>query len=71
MARSKSARTSESVFFAREIRWPMADSAARKPRAISLVVRPPTRRSVSAALDSGVKAGWQDRKMRRRTSSSM
>jgi hypothetical protein len=40
----------------------MAGSATRKPRAISPVVRPPTKRKVSAALDSGVSEGWQDRK---------
>ena len=53
------------------MRWPIVVSLVRKPRAISAVVRPPTSRSVSAARDSGVSEGWQDRKTSRRTSSSM
>ena len=66
---SNVARASERVFFAREIRWPIVDSLIRHPRALSAVVSPPTSRSVSAARDSGVRVGWQDRKMSRSTSS--
>ena len=36
---------------------------ARNPRAISAVVSPPTRRSVSAARESADREGWQDRKI--------
>ena len=68
---SNSARASDSVFLAREMRWPIVASLVRNPRAISAVVSPPTRRSVSAARDSAVSEGWQHRKMSRRTSSSM
>ena len=44
---------------ARLIRCAIVASGTRNARAISVVVRPPTARSVSAIADAGVSAGWQ------------
>ena len=49
---------------ARLIRWAMVDSGTRNAAAISLVVRPPTARSVSGMADPGVSDGWQHMNMR-------
>ena len=45
--------------FARTSRWAIAASLVRKARAISGVVSPPSRRSVSATCASVASAGWQ------------
>ena len=55
--------------FARVIRAAIVVSLTRNSRAISLTLRPATRRSVSAALDPGEIAGWQHMKINRRRSS--
>ena len=47
----------------------MVGSETRNARAISSVVRPPRRRSVSAARASAESTGWQDVKISRRRSS--
>src|SRR2546428_3955851 len=49
---SKGTRASRRVRLARTIRWAMVASGTRKARAISSVVRPPSRRSVSATRAS-------------------
>src|SRR2546421_6793195 len=54
---------------ARARRVAIVDSVTRKERATSLVVRPPSRRSVSATCASVESAGWQQVKMRLRRSS--
>ena len=54
---------------ARARRVAIVGSVTRKERATSLVVRPPSRRSVSATCASVESAGWQQVKMRRRRSS--
>ena len=59
-----------SVRLARTIRCATVASETRNARAISLVVRPPSRRSVSATRASVESTGWQAVKMRRRRSSS-
>ena len=53
------------------MRWAMVGSGTRKARAISSVVRPPSRRSVSATRASGESTGWQAMKTRRSRSSPM
>ncbi len=59
------------VFFAREMRWPIVGSGCRKARAISAVVRPPTRRSVSATRDWTLSTGWQATNISRSRSSAI
>ncbi len=54
--------------FARLIRCAIVASGTRNALAISVVVRPPTARNVSAMADGRVSAGWQH--MKRRTSAS-
>ena len=49
----------------------MVASGTRKARAISVVVSPPSVRSVSATCASRARDGWQHVKMRRRRSSTM
>ena len=44
---------------ARTMRWAIVGSGTRKARAISSVVRPPSRRSVSATRASAESTGWQ------------
>ena len=68
---SNGTRASDSVRLARTMRWAIVGSGTRKARAISAVVRPPSRRSVSATRASVASTGWQDVKMRRRRSSPM
>src|ERR1044071_9212693 len=68
---SKGTRASESVRLARTMRWAMVGSGRRKARAISAVVKPPSRRSVSATRASVERTGWQAVKMRRSRSSPM
>ncbi len=51
------------------MRWATVGSGARKARAISSVVSPPSRRSVSATRASVGRTGWQAVKMRLRRSS--
>src|SRR4051812_10431406 len=58
-------------FFARVTRAAMVGSLTRNARAISSVVRPHTRRSVSASWASRASAGWQHVKTSRRRSSSI
>src|SRR5512133_329694 len=53
------------------MRWAMVGSGTRKARAISSVVRPPSRRRVSATLASGESTGWQEMKTSRNRSSPM
>src|SRR5436190_3243236 len=55
--------------FARTRRVAIVGSVTRKERATSLVVRPPSSRSVSATCASVESAGWQQVKMRVRRSS--
>src|SRR6266849_554932 len=62
---------SASVRLARTIRWAMVGSGTRKARAISSVVRPPRRRSVSATRASVESTGWQETKTRRSKASPM
>jgi hypothetical protein len=52
---------SRSLRFARTMRWTIVASGRRKPRAISPVCRPPSRRRVSATCASAASAGWQQR----------
>ena len=52
-------RASASVRLARTMRWAMVGSGTRNARAISSVVRPPSRRSVSATRASVERTGWQ------------
>ena len=54
---------------ARTIRWATVGSGTRKARAISSVVRPPSRRNVSATRASGDSTGWQEVNTRRSRSS--
>ncbi|SKU39706.1 Uncharacterised protein [Mycobacteroides abscessus subsp. abscessus] len=56
-------------FLARVMRAAMVDSDTRYAPAISGVVRPPSRRNVSATCASRDSAGWQHVKMSRRRSS--
>src|SRR2546422_1060515 len=49
----------------------MVGSGTRNARAISGVVRPPTRRSVSATRPSAESTGWQHVKIKRRRSSGI
>ena len=53
------ASLSASVRLARTMRWAIVGSGTRKARAISSVVRPPSRRSVSATRASVESTGWQ------------
>ena len=62
---------SASVRLARTMRWAIVGSGTRNARAISAVVRPPSRRSVSATRASVDSTGWQDVKIRRSRSSPM
>src|SRR5438093_2247827 len=68
---SKGTPASASVRLARTIRWATVASGTRNARAISAVVRPPNRRSVSATRASVESTGWQVVNMRRRRSSPM
>jgi hypothetical protein len=56
---------------ARTIRCASVDGAARNARAISSVVNPQTSRKVNATRASGLRAGWQQVKIKRSRSSSM
>ena len=60
-----------SVRLARTIRLAIVGSAARNPRAISSVVRPPSSRRVSAILASVDSTGWQEMNISRSRSSSI
>ena len=60
---------SPSVRLARTMRWATVGSGSRKARAISAVLRPPSRRRVSAARASGASSGWQAMNIRRSRSS--
>ena len=66
---SKGTRASARVRLARTMRWATVGSGTRNARAISSVVRPPSRRSVSATRASVESTGWQAVKTRRRRSS--
>src|SRR6266481_2652129 len=68
---SKGTCASARVRLARTIRWAMVGSGTRKARAISSVVRPPSKRSVSATRASVERTGWQETNTRRRRSSPM
>ena len=57
--------------FARTSRCAIVGSATRKARAISVVVSPPTSRSVSATRASAASAGWQQVKTSARRSSGI
>ena len=57
-------------FFARVSRAAMAVSWTSRSRAISVVVRPTTNRSVRATRSSGAIAGWQQAKISRSCSSA-
>ncbi len=57
---SKGTCFSASVRLARTMRWETVDSDTRKARAISSVVRPPSKRSVSATRASVDSTGWQE-----------
>ena len=61
---SNGTRASASVRLARTMRWAMVGSGTRNARAISSVVRPPSRRSVSATRASVDSTGWQVVKIR-------
>src|SRR3954468_15452323 len=67
---SKGTCAAVSVRLARTIRCASVASGTRNARAISSVVRPPTRRRVSATRASRLSTGWQEMKTSRRTSSS-
>jgi hypothetical protein len=54
---------------ARTIRWATVGTGTRNARAISSVVSPPIKRSVSATRASVERIGWQAMNMRRRRSS--
>jgi hypothetical protein len=56
--------------FAREMRCAIVDSSTRNALAISVVVSPPTARSVRAIAEAGVSAGWQHMKSTVNVSSS-
>ena len=56
---SKGTRAAVSVRLARTMRWAMVGSGTRNARAISVVVRPPSKRSVSATWASLDSTGWQ------------
>ena len=62
---------SASVRFARTMRCAIVGSATRNARAISSVVRPPSRRSVSATRASVDSTGWHAMKTSRSRSSPM
>src|SRR5947207_6028 len=66
---SKGTCASARVRLARTMRWATVGSGTRWARAISSVVRPPSRRSVIATLASGESTGWQAVNMRLRRSS--
>src|SRR5229473_639844 len=66
---SKGTRASASARLARTMRWATVGSGTRKARAISSVVRPPSKRRVSATRASGDRTGWQEMNTRRRRSS--
>ena len=66
---SNGTRASARVRLARTIRWATVGSGTRKARAISSVVSPPSRRSVSATRASVDSTGWQAMKMSRSRSS--
>ncbi len=68
---SKGTCASARVRLARTIRWAMVGSGTRNARAISSVVRPPSKRSVSATRASVERTGWQAVNTRRRRSSPM
>src|SRR5262249_37270122 len=68
---SKGTCFSARVRLARTMRWATVASGTRNARAISSVVRPPSRRSVSATRDSVGRTGWQAVNTRRRRSSPM
>ena len=55
--------------FARTSRCAIVDSGTRNARAISAVVKPPSRRRVRATCTAVASAGWQHVKIRRRRSS--
>jgi len=59
------------VRFARTMRWAIVGFRDEKARAISSVVRPQSKRSVSAARASVESTGWQATKTRRSRSSPM
>ena len=60
-----------SVFLARVIRACTVAVGVTNARAISSLVRPPSTRRVSATLASRDSTGWQEMKIRARTSSSI
>ena len=62
-------RLSASVRLARTMRWATVASETRNARAISSVVRPPSRRSVSATRASVERTGWHAVNTRRKRSS--
>src|SRR6266567_845879 len=66
---SNGIRCSARVRLARTIRWAMVGSAARKARAISSVVRPPSSRNVRATRPAVGRIGWQEMKISRSRSS--
>src|SRR6266567_4665402 len=68
---SKGTRASLRVRLARTMRWATVGSGTRNARAISSVVRPPSKRSVSATRASVERTGWQAVNTRRRRSSPM
>src|SRR6266849_4271619 len=68
---SNGTRFSESVRFARTIRWAMVGSGTRNARAISSVVNPPSNRKARATRASGESTGWQAVNSRRSRSSPM
>ena len=66
---SNGTRASVSVRFARTMRCAIVGSDTRKARAISSLVSPPSRRSVSATRASVERTGWQAMSMSRSRSS--
>ena len=68
---SRNGMPAPTIFFlARTRRWAIVDSGTRKALAISVVVRPPTVRRVSATCACSPSAGWQHRNSSRSWSSS-
>src|SRR5260370_610687 len=68
---STEGRVALTLRLARTMRWATVGSGTRNARAISSVVKPPSKRSVSATRASVERTGWQEINMRRKRSSPM
>src|SRR5574342_711370 len=68
---SNGTRAAARVRFARTIRWAIVGSATRKALAISSVVSPPSRRSVSAARASVDSTGWHATRSERQAAANV